>query len=86
MREAVTGSKGASEKVHCSLLLLQIALIPTISLSGRYLNKGVEQTPVIFMSATPPPNIQARTDLVFLEKPFEMDALLILIRQLLANE
>jgi hypothetical protein len=40
MREAVTGSKGASEKVHCSLLLLQIALIPTISLSGRYLNRA----------------------------------------------
>jgi CheY-like chemotaxis protein len=33
-------------------------------------NKGVEQTPVIFMSATPPPNIQARTDLVFLECKF----------------
>ncbi len=44
-------------------------------------SKGVEQVPVIFMSATPPQNIQARTDLVFLEKPFEMEALLDLIKR-----
>ena len=45
-------------------------------------SKGVEQVPVIFMSATPPQNVQARTDLVLLEKPFEMDALLAHIRPL----
>ncbi len=44
-------------------------------------SKGVEQVPVIFMSATPPQNIQARTDLVSLEKPFEMEALLDLIKR-----
>lgn len=49
-------------------------------------SQGVEQTPVIFMSATPPQNVQARTDLALLEKPFEMDALLVLIRQLIEGE
>jgi DNA-binding response OmpR family regulator len=49
---------------------------------------GMEQTPVILMSAGLPEGIQMRgriqdrTDLVFLEKPFEMNTLLVLIRQL----
>lgn len=48
-----------------------------------------KRTPVILMSAAPPEgvqmrqHIQARSDLVLLEKPFEMDTLLNLIRQLL---
>jgi DNA-binding response OmpR family regulator len=46
-------------------------------------SKGVEQTPVILMSAAFPKEVQARTDLVLLEKPFEMDTLLTLVRQLL---
>lgn len=46
-------------------------------------SKGMERTPVILMSVALPEGIQARPDLVFLEKPFEMDALLTLIRQLL---
>ncbi|HEU5378590.1 MAG TPA: response regulator [Ktedonobacteraceae bacterium] len=52
-------------------------------------SKGVEHVPVIFMSAALPEGIekrqqvQARSDLVFLEKPFEPDALLTLIRRLL---
>ena len=52
-------------------------------------SKGMERTPVILMSAALPEGIQARQriqacpDLVFLEKPFEMDTLLTLIRQLL---
>lgn len=52
-------------------------------------SKGVEHTPVIVMSAGLPEEIgkrqqvQARSDLVFLEKPFEPDALLTLIQRLL---
>jgi DNA-binding response OmpR family regulator len=52
-------------------------------------SKGVERIPVIFMSAALPERIekrqqvQARSDLIFLEKPFEPDALLTLIRHLL---
>jgi len=52
-------------------------------------SKGVERTPVIFMSAAllegvqKRQQVQARSDLVFLEKPFEPDALLTLIRHLL---
>ncbi len=46
-------------------------------------SKGTEQTPVILMSAAPPQGVQSRTDLVLLEKPFEMDILLALIRRLL---
>jgi len=49
-------------------------------------SKGVEQVPVIFMSAALPQSVQARTDLTVLEKPFEMDALLTLVRQLMGNE
>jgi DNA-binding response OmpR family regulator len=53
-------------------------------------NKGTEQTPVILMSAGLPEGVQkrgllqARSDLIFLEKPFEMDTFLTLIRQILA--
>ncbi len=46
-------------------------------------SKGTEQTPVILMSAAPPQGVQSRTDLALLEKPFEMDILLALIRRLL---
>ncbi len=52
-------------------------------------SKGMEQTPVILMSAGLPEGVQkrgrvqARSDLIFLEKPFEMDTLLTLIRQIL---
>jgi len=46
-------------------------------------SKGMERTPVILMSAAFPKGIEVRPDLVFLEKPFEMDTLLDLIRQLL---
>jgi DNA-binding response OmpR family regulator len=49
-------------------------------------SKGCEQTPVILMSATPPQNVQARTDLALLEKPFEMDALLDLIKRQMTSE
>lgn len=48
-------------------------------------NKGMEQTPVILMSAAFSKGVEARPDLVFLEKPFEMDTLLKLIRRLLEN-
>jgi DNA-binding response OmpR family regulator len=49
-------------------------------------SRGMEQTPVILMSAGLPEGVQMRgrvqdrTDLIFLEKPFEMDTLLDLIR------
>ena len=52
-------------------------------------SKGMEQTPVIFMSAGLPEGvekrnlIQARSDLAFLEKPFEPDTLLTLMQRLL---
>lgn len=52
-------------------------------------SKGMEQTPVILMSAGLPEgvqkhrHVQARSDLIFLEKPFEMDTLLTLILQIL---
>jgi DNA-binding response OmpR family regulator len=52
-------------------------------------SKGIEQTPVILMSAGRTfgikmrGRVQARSDLIFLEKPFEMDTLLTLIRQIL---
>lgn len=46
-------------------------------------SKGMLRTPVILMSAALPKGIEVRPDLVFLEKPFEMDTLLDLIRQLL---
>ena len=49
-------------------------------------SKGMQQTPVILMSAAPPQSVQARTDLILLEKPFEMESLLTLIRHLLAFE
>ncbi|HEU5377036.1 MAG TPA: response regulator [Ktedonobacteraceae bacterium] len=55
-------------------------------------SKGVERIPVIFMSAALPEGIekrqqvQARADLIFLEKPFEPDALLTLMRHLLEEE
>jgi DNA-binding response OmpR family regulator len=48
-------------------------------------SKGMEQTPVILMSAAFPKGIEARPDLVFLEKPFEMDTLLDKIRHLLSE-
>jgi CheY-like chemotaxis protein len=48
-------------------------------------SKGMEQTPVILMSAAFPKGIDARPDLVFLEKPFEMDTLLDQIRHLLEH-
>jgi hypothetical protein len=54
----------------------------TLRLDKLREGKGVEQVPAILMSATPPQYVQDRTDLVFLEKPFEMNALLNLIRQL----
>jgi DNA-binding response OmpR family regulator len=50
-------------------------------------SKGMEQTPVILMSAGRTfgikmrGRVQARSDLIFLEKPFEMDTLLDLIRR-----
>ncbi len=47
------------------------------------LNKGMEQAPVILMSAALPRGVQARPDLVFLEKPFGIDTLLDLIGRLL---
>ena len=52
-------------------------------------SKGMKQTPTILMSAGLPEgvekrrDVQARSDFIFLEKPFEMDALLTLIRQIL---
>ena len=46
-------------------------------------SKGMEQTPVILMSAAFPKGIETPPDLTFLEKPFEMDTLLDLIRHLL---
>jgi DNA-binding response OmpR family regulator len=52
-------------------------------------SKGVEQTPVILMSAALPEGVQKRqriqvhSDFTFLEQPFEMEALLILVRQLI---
>ena len=49
-------------------------------------SKGMQQTSVILMSAAPPQSVQARTDLILLEKPFEMESLLTLIRHLLAFE
>jgi DNA-binding response OmpR family regulator len=49
-------------------------------------SKGMHQTPVILMSAAPPQSVHARTDLILLEKPFEMASLLTLIRHLLAFE
>jgi hypothetical protein len=54
----------------------------TLRLDKLREGKGVEQVPAILMSATPPQYVQDRSDLVFLEKPFEMNAFLILIRQL----
>ena len=55
-------------------------------------SKGVEHIPVIFMSAGLPEGIEkrnqveARSDLIFLEKPFEPDALLTLIGHLLEED
>lgn len=52
-------------------------------------SKGVERIPVIFMSAAFPEGIvkrqqaEARSDLIFLEQPFEPDALLALVQHLL---
>lgn len=46
-------------------------------------SKDLEQIPAILMSATPPQSAQTRSDLTLLEKPFEMDTLLTLIRYLL---
>jgi two-component system response regulator VicR len=46
-------------------------------------SKGMGQTPVILMSAALPKEVRARADLIFLEKPFEMDTLLDLIRHVL---
>jgi DNA-binding NtrC family response regulator len=43
----------------------------------------MEHTPVILMSAALPKEARARPDLVFLEKPFEIDTLIDLIRHLL---
>jgi CheY-like chemotaxis protein len=48
-------------------------------------SKGMEHTPVILMSAALPQSVQARPNLTLLEKPFEMDALLDLIRQLVSE-
>jgi DNA-binding response OmpR family regulator len=48
-------------------------------------SKGMEQTPIILMSAAFPEGVQTRTDLALLEKPFEMKTLLALIRQLLES-
>ncbi|HEX4203814.1 MAG TPA: response regulator [Ktedonobacteraceae bacterium] len=45
--------------------------------------KGMEQTPIIFMSANMPRQARERNDLVVLEKPFELDALLHLVKQFL---
>jgi DNA-binding response OmpR family regulator len=46
-------------------------------------SKGMEQTPVILMSASLPEGVQARPGLALLGKPFEMNTLLTLIGQLL---
>jgi len=52
-------------------------------------NKGVERIPIIFMSAGLPEGVekrnlvQARSDLVFLENPFEPDTLLTLVKRFL---
>jgi DNA-binding response OmpR family regulator len=46
-------------------------------------SKGMEQTPVMLMSAALPKEVQTRPDLVFLEKPFEIDTLIDLIGHLL---
>ena len=54
-------------------------------------SKEAERTAVILMSTALPEGVQMRgrvqdrTDLVFLEKPFEMDTLLTLIRHILEN-
>jgi len=47
--------------------------------------KGVERTPVILMSATLPKSARAHADLVLLEKPFDLEALLVLISQLIES-
>jgi CheY-like chemotaxis protein len=52
-------------------------------------SRGMEQTPAILMSAGLPEgvqkrgHVQARSDLIFLDKPFEMDTFLTLIQQTL---
>jgi DNA-binding response OmpR family regulator len=48
-------------------------------------SKGMEQTPAILMSAALPQNVQVRTDLIFLEKPFEMETFLTLVREFLEH-
>jgi DNA-binding response OmpR family regulator len=74
-------------------LILLDYLLPDMSglecLNRLRASKGTEQTPVILMSAALPEGVQmhqrvqARLDLVFLEKPFEMDTLLDLIKHLI---
>lgn len=46
-------------------------------------NAGMEQTPVILMSAAFPPHIPFHPHLTFLDKPFEVDTLLEQMRHLL---
>ncbi|GCE10104.1 response regulator [Dictyobacter aurantiacus] len=48
-------------------------------------SKGVEETPIIFMSAAVPHQAQIRLDLTILEKPFDMETLLDLITHLLTQ-
>jgi CheY-like chemotaxis protein len=45
--------------------------------------KGCEQTPIMFMSANPPWAEIAQRQLLFLEKPFELDAFLRRIQEML---
>ncbi|HEU5384024.1 MAG TPA: response regulator [Ktedonobacteraceae bacterium] len=80
------------QTVTPQLILLDYILSGTSGLAFLDLlraSKGAEHIPVIFMSAAFPEGVQkrqqveARSDLIFLEKPFEPDALLTLIQQIL---
>ncbi|GHO63389.1 hypothetical protein KSC_022810 [Ktedonobacter sp. SOSP1-52] len=46
--------------------------------------KGIEQTPILLMSANLPKRARERKDLIVVEKPFELDRLLRLVQELLA--
>lgn len=45
--------------------------------------KGIEQTPILLMSANLPQRARGREDLLIVEKPFELDRLLLQVQHIL---
>lgn len=48
------------------------------------ISKGLEQTPILLMSANLPKRARERKDLIFVEKPFELDHLLRQVQEFFA--